>query len=397
MRCYDAVIVGAGPAGGQCARLLAKEKKKVLILEKAKDFNVNNYSSGGAPLSIMKTYQLPETIISTYWNKLNLHSSFDSQSWTSSNSRGVVLDFKKLRQFLTDEALENGAEIRLNCSYLHHSSRKDFTLVHLKENDQQTTETLQTRVLIDATGSERNVLAQKTYDKSQALAATGIEYHIEVSSNMYQHYAHALSFFLGNQWMPQGYAWIFPISQNLLKIGVIRYFLHEQIVPHDPSLRHYLEQMIQKNFGLENVLIQAKHGKTLYYTYHQTDLHHRENVIAIGDAISTLNPLASEGIRHAMASADIASKCVLNYLDKNENFNFYPKKMRHYYGKKWVLSEALMQRIYREPNDQKLDLILQTFKKFSFQDLLDLAFEYHSLKALKFYIHYKVLCFFKGL
>ena len=50
MNTYDVAMIGAGPAGGQCARELAAEGHRVVLLEKAKTYFENNYSSGGAPL-----------------------------------------------------------------------------------------------------------------------------------------------------------------------------------------------------------------------------------------------------------------------------------------------------------------------------------------------------------
>ena len=39
---YDVIVIGAGPAGGQCARELAEKGKKVLLVDKAKNFAINN-------------------------------------------------------------------------------------------------------------------------------------------------------------------------------------------------------------------------------------------------------------------------------------------------------------------------------------------------------------------
>lgn len=62
MKRYDVIVVGAGPAGGQCARELSTNGFKVLLVDKAKDFLENNYSSGAGPLSLMSDYNLPASI-----------------------------------------------------------------------------------------------------------------------------------------------------------------------------------------------------------------------------------------------------------------------------------------------------------------------------------------------
>lgn len=57
------------------------------------------------------------------------------------------------------------------------------------------TKVYETRVLVDATGAERRVLMQGRFDKKRALAATGIEYLIEVDPDLYKRYSQTLSFF----------------------------------------------------------------------------------------------------------------------------------------------------------------------------------------------------------
>src|SRR5262245_42647917 len=87
----DALIVGAGPAGGECARQMAAAGKSVMLVEKAKDFSINNYSSGGAPLEILSDYQLPNELFSTTWNRFSLYSSQDANHWSAPQPKGVVL------------------------------------------------------------------------------------------------------------------------------------------------------------------------------------------------------------------------------------------------------------------------------------------------------------------
>jgi digeranylgeranylglycerophospholipid reductase len=287
MQEFDVIVIGAGPAGGQCARDLSLAGKKTLLIEKAKDFSVNNYSSGGAPLSILKDFNLPESVIGSYWNKLAFLTSHENQLWENSQPLGIVLDFKQLRQFLADEMLKHGGELKLGHLYKSHEKDHDRTIVHVKNQDTQQLDSFTTRVLVDATGVERRVLLKHKKDKTHAaLEAPGIEYLVSVDPSIYQKYANTLSFFWGQRWMPQGYAWIFPMQANQLKIGVIRYFSHDRYVPHEESYQFYLEKFMRECLQIDETSILDRHGKTILYTYHQADPKYEENVIAVGDAIS---------------------------------------------------------------------------------------------------------------
>lgn len=385
---YDVVIVGAGPAGGQCARELSQAGAKVFLAEKAKDFSVNNYSSGGAPIEIMEGFQLPDSIVGTNWNTFVLHSSFDKGIWQSKQPLGVVLEFSRLRSFLADEAVKKGGTLSLGTAYHHHETKDGKTLVWMKNQSTSELYPIETKVLVDATGSEREVLMHKNRNSSNEVVATGIEYLVEVPEDLYNHYAHTLSFYMGLKWMPQGYSWIFPMEKNHLKVGVARYFVHEQYVPYQKSFQYYLNNMITECFKMQPTILD-RHGKTLHYTYRQADPHFHENVVSIGDAVSTLNPLACEGIRHAMLSGCLASKHVLRYLEGDQSaFPSYVKEMRNHFSMKWRLCEFLMNRIYKEKDDEKVHLILKAFESLSTEQMMELGFHYDFKQGSKFFLHY---------
>src|SRR5436853_257074 len=100
MKIYDVAVVGGGPAGGQTARELTKNGYKVLVIEKVLDFSKNNFSSAGSVMSIMKDYDLPESVVGSYWNKVQIWTSYNEYIWKDKENKGVVLDFLKLRKFL---------------------------------------------------------------------------------------------------------------------------------------------------------------------------------------------------------------------------------------------------------------------------------------------------------
>ena len=118
MNSYDVVIVGAGPAGGHCGRSLAKSGYSVLVLEQHQDFSKNNFSSAASPLEILKDFQLPETVVGSYWQNLEIVTTNVKRDWQAQKPLGVVFDFAKLREFLAQEVTGNGGEVWLGHRYL---------------------------------------------------------------------------------------------------------------------------------------------------------------------------------------------------------------------------------------------------------------------------------------
>ncbi len=382
---FDVIIIGCGPGGGQCARELAKKDIKVLIVEKARDFHANNFSSGGVPLSVMEEFSIPSEAAGSYWNNLTVHSSYKKIEWSQESPFGAILDFCKLRKFLADEVSQNGGVVRLDTAYVDHWEQGENLIVKLHHHESSQDYTVRTRVLVDATGTERKVLAKEDYNKNKALILTGIEYLIQVPETVYSSYADTMSLFLGHRWMPQGYGWVFPMGSLQLKVGVVRYFAHENYVPHEKSYKHYQDHLIETVIGTKEPQILDKHGKTIYYTYQRKDPHYKDSVIAIGDAVSTINPLACEGIRHALKSGVIAAKYISHKI-KNSSYSFsaYQSEINKYCGIKWSWSEWVMKKVYRFKNDKNYDLALDSFQNFTGQEMMEFAFDYKFSKVLKF-------------
>ncbi len=394
MDSFDVVIAGAGPAGGQAARLLSKKGFKTLLLEKAPSFSSNDFSSGGAPLEILDDFNLPHTLVGAYCNTIKISSSHDTHCWQTDMPLAVVLNFKKLRTFLADETKKQGASVYMGCSYQGHDIQNGHTLVHLKQSRNSVIETVEAKVLMDATGSDRRVLKGRASPKTPSnnvIVGRGIEYLVEVPESVYHTYANALSFYIGAKWMPQGYAWIFPMEAYRLKIGVGRNYPDEQVVPHEKSMGFYLDQLIRECLKIENLSILDKHGKTIVYTRHQRDPYLDQNIIAVGDAVSTVNPFTFEGIRHALKSGEFAARHVQTFLETGQQMNRYPSQIRSYFGIKWVISELLTDKIYREPDDEKMNTMLRAFKYLSLSALKSLVFDYSFKSAIQFYAAYHFL------
>ncbi len=391
MKQFDAIIIGAGPAGGECARALSKIGHNVLLVEKEKDFSARDFSSGGSTLEVLKDFDLPESVVGAYCRKIQIASSDDQHCWKGSEPVALVLDFQKLRTYLAEEITNHQGQVLLGWTYKGHEKKDGVTIVSLKNGSSGVIQTFQTRVLVDATGSERKVL-EKGKSKQEAIVGTGIEFLVEVPEHIYQIYAETLAFYIGQKWMPQGYAWIFPMKPNHLKVGVGRNFPQEKAVPHEKSFRYYLDHLIATCLKTSDLLILDQHGKTISYTLRQHDRYFDQNILAIGDAVSTVNPLTFEGIRHALKSGRIAAAQIKRFLNgRSRSFQAYPSEMRRYSGFHWMISERLTLKIYRQADDEKVSLMLQALKRLSLKELKGLVFYYQLNAAMKFYIAYLTL------
>ena len=377
MKSFDVVIVGAGPAGGQCARLLAQSGYKVLLAEQHEDFYQNDFSSAGTPIETLTQFDLPQDIVGSFWHKLVIVTTNVTRTWEAPKTLGVVLNFAKLREFLAKEVESSGGEVWMGCRYSQHSQKDSETLVDFKRRGTDKPLTVITKVLVDATGPLRAVMYDKESDKPPFLQGTGIEYLIEVAEEDYNKYSNALIFFLGHKWIPKGYSWIFPMEKNRLKVGAGYLKMEHQIVKHTEPLRYYIELLIKEYINTKEYKIVDIHGSTLKYSSGLNDIYYRNNIIAIGDAVSTVNFLGGEGIRHAMLSAEIACKYLENYLlNPSSGFGEYQKEMHKHFARQWNISEKMGIRRYLIDSDEKIDKGVAYLKALTAQDMMDILFYY---------------------
>ncbi|MCT7976881.1 NAD(P)/FAD-dependent oxidoreductase [Laspinema olomoucense] len=385
MKSFDVVIVGAGPAGGHCARQLARSGIQVLLVEQHETFAANNFSSAATPMETLAKFELPESIVGSFWQNLRIVSTHVHKRWESSTPLGAVLNFAKLREFLAEEVTRNGGEVWLGHRYLSHSSQKGETVVMLKPKGKQDAVSVRTRVLVDATGAARSLMYPHPQNRPTFFTGAGIEYLIKVEDSTYKSCAESLIFFLGHHWMPQGYSWIFPMEPNILKVGAARYQGQHQILEDRyPAIKQSMELLIKEYLQIDEYQRLETHGSILHYSSELRDIYYRENLIAIGDAVSAVNFLGGEGIRHGMESAQIASDYIQDYLaDRQGDFSGYQRHLHQKFKRSWDFSEAVAKRVYLQYSDRRIDKGLAYLGTLELSEVIDLLFYYRFEKITK--------------
>lgn len=384
MQTFDVVVVGGGPAGGQCARTLAQAGRSVLLVERHRNFEINSFSSAGTPLETLGKYDLPNDVVGCFWNQLIIITSNTEGKWRSEAPQGAVLDFAKLRTFLAQTVQQQQGEVWLGCRYVRHYQAGNETWVMLQHQGSTEETWVRTRVLVDATGPTRAVMYGKHDPRPNFLSGTGIEFLIEVEPAVYQRYAEALTFFLGHQWMPKGYSWIFPMQAPLLKVGAGWLNLNHQLVEETKPLKFYIELLIKEYMQLSSCHVVDMHGSTLKYCRGLQDVYYQNNVVAIGDAVSTVNFLGGEGIRHAMESAEIAARHIQAHLDQPDStFAAYQTEMHQVFLKPWQMSERLGLKKYLQDSDALVDRVVDYLQPLALEDVVDILFYYQFDKASK--------------
>jgi flavin-dependent dehydrogenase len=376
---YDVVVIGGGPAGGQASRNLAKRGHKVLLVERYPTFEDNNFSSAGMTLEPLEEFDLPEFVIGSYWKDITIQCTGKGYDWKGQSNKGVVLDFGKLKQFLADETVTYGGQVLTGHKYVGKKVQEDGVVVALQKSKTSETVEVQAKLVVDATGPLRKVMYDSKEEQPEMYLGSGTEYLIEVEQEIYDEFKERLVFFLGHKWAIKGYSWIFPMENRILKVGAGK--THLKSIDQDQTdktTKKITEQIIEEYIGTKDYTILDKHGGILRYSEGLKDKFYHNKVIAVGDAVSAINPRGGEGIRYAMQSADLACEYIDQYLTTGqENFELYRKKWRKRKLLKWRLSEVSARRMYSKYTDQQVENRVQFFhKNFSIDVLIESLFNF---------------------
>lgn len=375
MQVYDVLIIGAGPAGGQCARNLSKRGYSTLLVEQYSSLDENNFSTAAMQLNPLKSFSLPDSIIGSYWKDIILVHLDDEYPWKGDKHYGVILNFAKLKQFLVNESIENGGQILLGHKYLSKTFTDQGVICHLKNKENDQLISIKSNIVIDATGPSRKVIYDSKSELPELETAAALEYLVTVDADCYQQMKETIYVLFGEKWSSTGYAWIAPMEANKLKIGYGEIF-EKGSKTKQVTMKERIDHVIHEYVKPKNYQILDIHGGSYKYSVGLKDRYYQGNVIAVGDTVSTVNPLGGIGIEFALDNANHACTYVDLYL-RNEisDFKKYRKTWRKKYYIKWYLSESLARKIYDRLNSPLIKKKLEKYhSKFNTEEIVDFLF-----------------------
>jgi len=293
---YDAIVIGAGPAGATAARRLAQQNLRVLILEK---FKLPRYKPCGGGLTSKALGYLDFDISSTLEDSSrDVLFSYDSGPAIARTFAHTVVWLVMRDKFdflLVQQAVAAGAELRTGIVVEQVEADESGVTVRTKQ------ESLHAHFVIGADGAN-GITAKSVGLMAKRHNAVALEGEIQVSSAAQAKWRGKLLFDFGG--IPWGYAWIFPKAEHL-SIGVGSWYPSGSIKP-----REYLARFIERQPDLR------EHGELLIKGHvvplgGRMDRFHRGRVLLAGDAAATADPFFGEGISFAIRSGQIAAEEII--------------------------------------------------------------------------------------
>ncbi|WP_396612180.1 digeranylgeranylglycerophospholipid reductase [Haloferax sp. S1W] len=306
---YDVVVAGAGPAGAQCARDVARRGYDVVVLEAEREAEFprqSNKSTGGTFPAMLSGFGIPDDVVMNFTDNVVLEAP---NEYFVQYQPGAVLDFAAFKRFLVRDGRDAGAEYRFE-TRVSKPLLEDGEIIGVQYGGGNA---VRGDIVVDATGPAA-ALAKKLGVSAleRGNQAIAVEYEmegVELAADGYADLTDAMMLRLDHDIAPGGYSWIFHTGDDTAKVGLC-YIQNEAYERHaSPGMRidDYLERWLDTDPRLTN----AEHidGKQ-----HRGSAHIQlpgglstDNFMAVGDTVPTVDPLWGEGIHGCMESGRAAA------------------------------------------------------------------------------------------
>jgi geranylgeranyl reductase family protein len=291
---WDAIVVGAGPAGCAAAYDLAVAGQSVLLVDK-RNFPRDKACAGGLTIKAVKALRYSiEPLVKQVVRRVQLEGGSLSSPLKSRDPICVMTVRSELDEYCLSKTIEAGARFRRIGALQRIAGAKDE--VQLTTND----EIYRARFLVGADGASGQV---------RRLCAAGSWFSqgfaLEVKTAIP---CGEIDLTFDFAAVPGGYAWIFPKGDHL-NVGVYAPSPGTSLT-RDQLLRYATQRV--KTATLDGVIGQylgmgAGGGETEYV---QPEMRHR--VLLVGDAGGFVDPLTGEGIYGALLSGQAAARAILS-------------------------------------------------------------------------------------
>lgn len=383
---YDIAVVGGGPAGLSAAYSAAKAGAKVVLLEKDEAIAHSVRTSGVTWISEMERLGIP----SRYYNPVNNYrfvSPSNDILIPGSAAKSCVLDVRATYQHLAFMAAEAGAEIMVK-SNVNNVVKDGNKIAGVKASTPKGDLAVLSTLVIDASGFSSSVARKAGVAGEWKRYGVGAEYECycdDIDSTTW-------TLMVGRQYSDAGYAWIFPLSKNRVRIGVGIGRPESSAEPLE-KLHDIMGKRLKPLDAIGKIQpIELHYGFIPNEGVRQNSV--ADGLIMVGDSAGQSNPLVLEGIRYAIEfgrlAGDVGTRS-LSHKSNRESLLDYEKIWKAKVESK-IQSALKVQTRWLRLSDEEWDKEIEILRDMTVDEFLDfIKADFTAGKMMKLALHHPKL------
>jgi digeranylgeranylglycerophospholipid reductase len=349
---FDAIVVGAGPAGSTAAEHLARAGLRVALLEEHAQAGLPVHCSGLVSPRALEIAEIPEEAVALRrYHQARIWGPGGGALWVRSESvQAIAVDRARFDQILAGRAAEAGAELILETA-AHRFERADGQ-VHVWARTPRGELQLGARLLVGADGAtsrvahwlgrsgRHEVIPAEKVDITFAGRGTG---DVEI--------------FVGNAVAPGWFGWVIPTTERRATIGVGATAGHGARSLRD-CIPVFLD-LVRQRFGEFEVEGVRRAPIPLGPARDFVD----DGVLLVGAAARQTKPTTGGGVYLGVRAAHLAAETAIRALaagDTSRRALMPYEQAWHRLEGREVRVGGWLRRAFRRLSDRELDWILAT-------------------------------------
>jgi geranylgeranyl reductase family protein len=304
-QCYDAVVVGAGPAGSAVARDVASRGFSVLLLEEHNVVGQPLHCSGLVTPRTLALAKVGEQVVQNEIRGAIIESPLGKRLPIGNNKvYALAIDRVRLDQTMAGQAQERGAELALDARFLGLERANGLVRACVERQGKRTR--VLTKLLIGADGAQSKVAKQLGVHR---LDRTVFGLAAEVRAK--EAAGDRVTILVDKDVAPGWFAWVIPLGNGRLRVGT---GTANGLRPMD-SLRRLRARLPQYFRG--DALLGLTGGHIPLWSPMRL---YSENVLLVGDAARQVKPTTGGGVYTGLVGASHAARVTVDALQR-ENFS----------------------------------------------------------------------------